>query len=142
MSVVTLNGSCLCGSIKYQVTGEALRFYHCHCQRCRKLTGTGHASNLVITPENALSWLQGENLISEYKLPEAERFYNRFCRQCGSPVPRNVPELGAVIIPAGSLDCEPPVQPQARIFWNSRANWSCSANKTSDALPVFEEYMP
>jgi hypothetical protein len=49
-----------------------------------------------------------------------------------------VPELELVVIPAGSLDSAPPLAPQARIFWDSRADWSCAAGD----LPVFAEYPP
>ncbi|MCW8933264.1 MAG: GFA family protein [Gammaproteobacteria bacterium] len=134
MTDVSVTGSCLCGSVKYTVTGKAKHFYHCHCQRCRKATGTGHASNLLITPGTSIKWSQGEESLSRYKVPEAERFYNCFCQNCGSPMPRVVPELNAVIIPAGSLDIEAPISPQAHIFWDSRAQWSCQ-----DDLPVFSE---
>ncbi|RDH81402.1 MAG: aldehyde-activating protein [endosymbiont of Galathealinum brachiosum] len=137
MSDITVSGSCLCGLVKYTVTGETKRFYHCHCQRCRKATGTGHASNLLITPHTSISWLQGEDKLSRYKVPEAERFYNCFCQNCGSPMPRVVPELDAVLIPAGSLNTKPPVNPQGHIFWDSRADWSCK-----DQLPVYAEYPP
>ncbi len=137
MSQITVKGSCLCGDVQYEVTGETKRFYHCHCKRCRKATGTGHASNLLITPHTSISWLQGEALLSRYKVPEAERFYNCFCQRCGGPMPRVVPELDAVLIPAGSLDTPPPVLPQGRIFWDSRAEWSCH-----DELPVYAEYPP
>ena len=44
LSQTTLKGSCLCGAVKYEVTGEPKRFYHCHCSRCRKATGTGMRS--------------------------------------------------------------------------------------------------
>ena len=131
-----VSGSCLCGSVIYEVTGETIRFSHCHCQRCRKATGTGHATNLLLTPVTGITWLKGESLLQCYKVPEAERFYNCFCKRCGSPMPRTVPEIDAVLIPAGSLDTEPPVQPQQHIFWNSRAEWSCGTN----GLPVFPEY--
>jgi len=131
-----LGGSCLCGSVRYEINGEAQRFYHCHCQRCRKATGSGHASNLFVMPESCLTWVAGEELLKRYKVPEAERFYNCFCSQCGSPMPRVVPELEGVLIPAGTLDGEPPIQPGARIFWDSRALWSCS----DDGMPVFHEY--
>lgn len=137
MSQITVKGSCLCGAVQYEVTGKAKRFYHCHCKRCRKATGTGHASNLLITPQTGITWLQGETLLARYKVPEAERFYNCFCQKCGGPMPRVVPELDAVLIPAGSLDSEPPVLPQGRIFWGSRAEWSCE-----DELPVYDEYPP
>ena len=52
-------------------------------------------------------------------------------------MPRVVPELDAVLIPAGSLDTPPPISPQGRIFWGSREKWSCEG-----ALPVYAEYPP
>jgi len=132
-------GSCLCGSVTYELRGEAVRFYHCHCQRCRKASGTGHASNIMVKA-GEFSWLSGESLLKRYKVPEAERFYTHFCSECGSAMPRQVPELGAgvVVIPAGSLDHDIDLSPQARIFWDSRSNWSCSDKE----LPAFAEYPP
>jgi hypothetical protein len=47
-----------------------------------------------------------------------------------------VKDSDVVIVPAGSLDSEPPIKPQARIFWDSRAAWSCGG----DSLPVYAEY--
>ena len=138
MTDVSLTGSCLCGSVQYEISGAAQRFYHCHCQRCRKTTGTGHASNMLVTPESCLIWKTGEELLRRYKVPEAERFYNCFCSQCGSPMPRVVPELRGVVIPAGTLNEEPPIQPDARIFQDSRVQWSC----TGDDLPVYDGYPP
>ena len=84
MSQVILKGRCLCGTAKYEVAGEAKRFYHCHCSRCRKATGTGHASNLFLQPAT-LKWLSGEEHIRAFKVPEAKRFTNQFCGLCGRP---------------------------------------------------------
>lgn len=135
MSEVSLSGSCLCGAVRYTATGEARRFYHCHCSRCRKVTGTGHASNLFL--KGGLTWHQGEDDVALFKYPGAERFSNSFCRTCGSPLPRFVEAAGVVMIPAGSLDDEPPIGPEARIFAGSRAGWSCTAGE----LPEYEEYV-
>ncbi len=77
MSQTSLKGSCLRGAVKYKVTGEPTRFFHCHCSRCRKATGTGHASNLFIQ-SGALSWIKGEEQIRSFKVPEAKRFTNIF----------------------------------------------------------------
>lgn len=136
MTQEKLTGSCLCGAVKYRIQGEGLVFYHCHCERCRKSSGTGHASNMRIGPHTSLEWLQGETLLKQYKVPEAARFYNNFCSQCGSPMPRVMPTIDAVVVPTGSLDDEPVLQPQSRIFWDSRAQWSCSDTE----LPRFSEY--
>lgn len=136
MTELKVTGSCLCHAIEYKVTGVPLRFSHCHCQRCRKATGTGHATNLILTPVTGIKWIKGEDLLVRYKVPEAERFYNCFCKQCGSPMPRTVPEINAVLIPAGSLDEDPSLIPEHHIFWDSRAHWSCDSN----GLPTYKEY--
>ena len=136
MSQIKFSGSCLCGSVRYEVAGEVERFSHCHCQRCRKATGTGHASNVLVSPQSCLNWISGESKLVRYKVPEAKRYYNCFCVKCGSPMPREIPQLDAVLVPAGSADEDLSVLPQQRIFWDSRANWSCPAGD----LPVFPGY--
>jgi hypothetical protein len=135
MTQPSFRGSCLCGSVQYEISGEPKKFYHCHCRRCRKASGTGHASNLLIKP-GAIKWNRGEELIKSYKVPEAKRFTNCFCSVCGGRVPRYVKETDFIVIPAGSLDNDPTIRPQARIFWGSRASWSCGG----DGLPVHSEY--
>lgn len=136
MSPTTLRGSCLCGAVKYEASGVPQRFYHCHCSRCRKATGTGHASNLFLQP-GTLNWLSGEGQVHAFKVPSAKRFTNVFCATCGSRLPRQA-GADAVVIPAGSLDDEAPIAPQARIFAGSKASWSCGG----DGLPEFDEYAP
>lgn len=137
MTQSTLKGSCLCGTVTYEVTGEPMRFYHCHCSRCRKVTGTGHASNLFLQPAT-LTWLTGEALIRTFKVPEAKRFTNSFCAQCGGRLPRQAKDSDVVMIPAGSLDDAAPIGPQARIFSGSRASWSCADGE----IPVYPELPP
>lgn len=132
---VNLKGSCLCGQVTYHITGECDKFYFCHCQRCRKATGSAHASNLLFEYATA-EWTSGEHLLKQYKVPEAERFANVFCEHCGSRMPRINREHSFVVLPAGSLDSEPPLKPVARIFQNSRPEWS----KASDELICYEEY--
>ena len=135
-------GSCLCKGVSYSIKGEALAFYHCHCQRCRKANGTGHASNIRIDAQS-IEWQGDESLINRYKVPDADRFRNDFCSACGSPMPRYFKEVGFVVLPAGTLDHEPPLQPQARIFNASRAEWSCSEGASkgkSEAIPCFDTY--
>ncbi len=137
MTHSTLKGSCLCGAVKYEVSGEPTRFLHCHCSRCRKASGTGHGSNLFVQP-GTLRWLAGGENVRAFKVPEAQRFTNTFCATCGGRVPRQAPGTDIVMVPAGSLDNEAPIAPQGRIFYGSRAGFSCSG----DALPVFDAYPP
>lgn len=130
-----LHGSCLCGQVTYQIDPPFHKMVHCHCQRCRKATGTGHATNMITEPEQ-LQWLSGEDRIQRYDLPTAKSFGKWFCDHCGSPLPRPTRNGERMIIPAGSLDEEPPINPSDRIFWGSRTSWSCFDNE----LVTHEEY--
>ena len=135
MSSAIFQGSCLCGSIKYEIIGEPRVFNHCYCSRCRKSSGTGHASNIILTLESA-EWTEGEDLLGSFRIPDAERFSTAFCTQCGSQMPRVRPDLGFGVIPAGSLDRDVPIQPTDRIMWNSRTDWACDNRK----IPTWDEY--
>jgi len=128
-------GSCLCGGVSWESTGEAAMMSHCHCSRCRKARGVAHASNLF-GGGNQLRWLRGEALLDSYKVPEAERFIHCFCRVCGSSMPRSWPDR--VMVPAGSLDDDPGARERMHIFVGSRAPWY----EIPGDLPQFDEYPP
>ncbi|MDH4049100.1 MAG: GFA family protein [Gammaproteobacteria bacterium] len=130
-----LSGACLCGSVRYEISGDVQSFFHCHCSRCRKATGTGHASNVILKPDSA-AFTQGESLISSYPVPGAKRFRTVFCSNCGSPLPRIAPDLSIAVVPAGTLDDASDLQVTDRIFWGSRSAWSCD----SGSLPAWDEY--
>lgn len=135
MTQQNLTGSCLCGALRYSLDGEPVHFYHCHCSRCRKSSGTGHASNIFISG-GTLQWTGDTASIASYRLPKAERFTRTFCKTCGGPLPIEIPSLNMVMIPAGTLDTEPNIAPQARIFQDSKSDWSCR----SDEIPCFSTY--
>lgn len=135
MSESSIHGSCLCGAVRFAVDPPFLKMMHCHCSRCRKGTGTGHATHLTVDP-GQFRWLSGEEVITRYDLPAAESFSKWFCSRCGSPVPRLRRTGGIMVIPAGSLDEAPPIMPTDHIFWTSRAPWGCP----SGGLPTHDEY--
>ena len=62
-------GSCLCGTVQFQVSGAFESFFLCHCKRCRKDTGSAHAANLF-SSKARLNWLAGQDSIRTYRLPE------------------------------------------------------------------------
>lgn len=132
---VELKGSCLCGAQSYIASGKLFGFYHCHCSRCQKMTGTGHASNILLTPSELK--LKGDHSkIGIYRLPDADRFASRFCKECGGQLPKHIKETSFTVVPAGSLDENVDIEPQCRIFWDSRSEWSCSDKE----LPTFSKY--
>ena len=137
MSDIDLTGSCLCGSVHYSLSGTATAFNHCHCQRCRKATGTGHATNILLKVAS-MDWTSGEELLARYHVPDAERFATVFCRNCGSLLPRLSPDGRFAVVPAGSMDSDPGIRPERWIFRESRTAWCCP----DDDIPAFDRYPP
>ncbi len=117
-----LTGSCICGLVSFEISGDFNDFYLCHCHRCQKITGSAHAAN-IFSELSAITWISGEDKIKRFTLPKAKFFNHSFCSNCGSPVPRKARSGEFLIIPAGSLDSDPIVAPRRNIFWESRANW-------------------
>ena len=137
MSDFPLVGSCLCGAVRYEVRKPYLRFAHCYCGRCRKATGSSHATNLYVAPAQ-FSWVAGAELVRRFDLMTAASFGMCTCTLCGGRVPHSTRNGSEMVIPAGTLDSVPDISPQLTIFWGSRAPWSCG----NGALPSHDEYSP
>lgn len=117
----THSGSCLCSAVRFEIDGEFERFYLCHCAYCRKDTGSAHAANLFTTTAT-LRWLSGQDKVTQFTLPST-RHSRSFCSVCGSALPGLQMNGALLVVPAGSLDGEVPVRPDAHIFGSSRASW-------------------
>lgn len=117
-----ITGACLCGQVKYRVTGPFEVFHICHCSQCRRSTGSAHASN-IFTTEDRLEWICGQHLIKRYTPQQPNVISKSFCSHCGSLVPYTSLKSGKLIIPAGSLDTAPKIKPCDNIFWQDRASW-------------------
>ncbi len=60
-------GTCLCGKVSFEVEGDFENFYLCHCERCRKDSGSAHAANLFSSTAD-LRWLSGEEYVRVFDL--------------------------------------------------------------------------
>jgi len=130
-------GSCLCGGVGFELAGAPLRMMNCHCSRCRRGRSAAHASNVFYKIEQ-LRWTRGEELVKEHKVADARFHTVAFCSRCGGKVPRVSKERAMVIVPAGSLDTDPGIQPAGHIFVSDKAPWF----DITDSLPQFEQMPP
>ncbi|PHS69492.1 MAG: aldehyde-activating protein [Methylophaga sp.] len=129
-----ISGSCLCGEIRYQFVGPIKVFQYCHCSRCQKVTGSAHASNIIVDPEQ-FQWLSGEVFLGRFELPDTKHFASSFCKQCGSSMPWLTKSGRALIVPAGTLDKDPQQKPVHNIFYADKAPWYNDVN----ALPKYDK---
>lgn len=113
-------GSCLCGSVKFEVKLDHLKIYQCHCSLCRKQTGAASSCGSVIDIEK-FEWLLGEDNISKWV--KETGFTSHFCSTCGSSVPNKFRGNPFYWVPAGLMDSQN-IEVVANIFVCEAAKWS------------------
>ncbi len=126
-------GSCLCGEVTFEIEGDFENFYLCHCERCRKDTGSAHAANLFSSTAK-LRWLSGKEKSKTFNF-RSEGHIKSFCTNCGSALPNIQMDGNLLVVPAGSIDSNINIKPQGHIYYASKANWDTELEK----VPKFEE---
>ena len=115
-------GGCLCGAVRYEVSGEPARTMVCSCKNCQKTSGSALSTIALFTRDN-LS-IEGELKGYEYPGDSGNKLEINFCPNCGSPVILNIPAMpGLVSIKVGSMDDTSWFKPQANIWTDSAQDW-------------------
>jgi hypothetical protein len=133
MMVIEYKGSCLCGQVRYSVTGEIKDVSHCHCSMCRKAHGAAFATSANV-PAASHQFTQGTELLQVFNSSgNTERI---FCSSCGSPMlwRNNIKFPGIVSFPLGSLDTAFRPFAERHIYVGSKAPW----HQISDSWPQSE----
>lgn len=120
-----ISGGCLCGEVEFSIKNDFRFILFCHCEQCRRITGSAHASNLFSDTES-LRWVKGEEQVECFRHP-SRVFAKAFCKVCGSALPFVSRSSSMVIVPAGSLNSEPRVSKAAKVFLSEQTNWAPSA---------------
>jgi len=115
-------GSCLCGAVHFESTAEPQVVGHCHCVDCRKSSGTGHCTHVVI-PEDALT-VSGTLKFYDKPADSGNIVSRGFCPNCGSAVySRNSGMPGMVFPRASSLDDPDVLTPQMVVYASRAPAW-------------------
>ncbi|HUQ36609.1 MAG TPA: winged helix-turn-helix domain-containing protein [Aestuariivirga sp.] len=123
---VPVTGGCLCGEIRYRVTGPVLDTNFCSCRMCQKWSGAPFTAGSTY-PASAVQFTKGEP--KYYKSsPFAER---GFCVNCGSSltyrplVPPVTPDWANwILIYTPSLDNPAPNAPTWHLGIESQLPWA------------------
>ena len=125
-----IRGSCLCGGVKFEFTQTAGPFELCHCNRCRKVSGSAYRAGLLVQAKD-FRWIEGKELIKTFEAPIVESppaYHQCFCSRCGCPAP-NLAHGGSLFVPAGLLDDDPKARPDKHIYVELRAPWDTIADQ-------------
>jgi len=120
-------GSCLCGAVKFEISEFSSGVFKCHCSKCRKSFGSA-SSAAVLAPEGAFNWLSPVDVQREYRTSSG--FFRRFCNDCGSLLPKHLPDFKLMWVPAGLLDGDPGLTLKQHIHVASKAPWEILDDQT------------
>ena len=76
-----LTGGCLCGDIRYEVTGSPQRVFICHCTDCQQQSGSAFGMSLVVNEED-FHLTQGKPKTITSKSAAGRDKLGAFCPQC------------------------------------------------------------
>jgi len=131
-----INGSCLCGKVKFQISGDPYSLSYCHCSRCRKAAGVFSA--VLIGKVDDLEITQGLDAIAKFKSGSDAKFERCFCKDCGTSL-GDMASGDSYVIAASALVDDPKIRPVLHIHTASKPDWY----DIVDDLKKFEgDYIP
>jgi hypothetical protein len=116
---MSAGGGCLCGAVRYRVSGEPVAATLCHCGSCRRASGGTNVAWAVFE-NNAFEWLSGEP--TTYK--SSPGIHWLFCGKCGSLIAyRRASRPGHMDITTGTLDQPERYPPSVEIWLEQKIAW-------------------
>jgi hypothetical protein len=80
-----INGSCLCGRVRYKSDVEPTGAVICHCIHCQKVSGSAFSVNIIVLVSN-VTW-EGQSPASYADKGESGKpILRKFCQNCGSSI--------------------------------------------------------
>ncbi len=96
----TYKGTCFCGAVSLEVTGEPVGMGYCHCNDCRSWSAAPVNAFSLWSPES-VRITKGAEHVAEYN--KTERSYRKFCRICGGHLVTDHPALSLVDVFAATI---------------------------------------
>jgi hypothetical protein len=117
-----VSGACLCRAVRFSAELPPKWVAHCHCSMCRRAHGAGFVTWAGF-PREAVSLESGESLLTRHhSSPQATR---SFCSRCGSMLFFESGRWpGEIHLTLASLESAEGLEPQAHVYWSSRAPWA------------------
>lgn len=116
------SGKCLCGAVTFEVTGPPVLMAQCHCEQCRRSTGTGHAVQALF--EHARLAVQGQTATYKSVADSGSERTRHFCPTCGSGLfAENSGKPDIIGIAAGAFDDSSWFKPSMNLYASQRPLW-------------------
>ena len=120
----SIRGRCLCGHIQYEHSGAVGPANYCHCEDCRRCTGSAFSLG-VRFDRTEFRIVSGSPRGFKKRGESGTELTRHFCPECGSPLFTSSPKhADYVYVKAGSLDDPLIVHPAHQNWVVSEVPWS------------------
>lgn len=121
MTTSLIEGGCLCGAVRYRVTGQPVALTLCHCRSCRLASGAPSVAWAVFRSSD-FAFLSGEP-VSFNSSPSVVR---TFCGRCGTPLTyQRALWPDTVDVTTVTLDAANEFPPAKEIWTEQKLSWEC-----------------
>jgi hypothetical protein len=118
-----VEGGCLCGAVRYAVSGRAIVATLCHCRSCRLAAGAPSVAWVVLHSAD-LTFTTG----APVRFESSPGTWRAFCRQCGTSLTfQRESEPETIDVTTASLDRPNDFAPTKEIWLDHKLAWE-SAN--------------
>jgi len=115
-------GKCLCGAVSYIAVGRPKVVAQCHCEECRRLSGTGHTVGAMFAA--AAVTLSGQLNEFKYTSSKNSEVTKAFCASCGSPIyGTNSRTPDHLTLSLGTMDNTDGLDVEVVIFERDKPHW-------------------
>lgn len=116
------SGRCLCGAITFTVQNPPFRMAQCHCEQCRRSTGTGHHVQAFFTRADVE--ISGQTATYKSIADSGSERTRHFCPTCGSRLfAENAGKPGTIGIAAAAFDDSSWFKPGINLYASQRPVW-------------------
>ena len=130
-------GGCLCGKVQYTISAAPRVMSQCHCDDCRKSTGTGHASNAFFKEDDV--HINGEIRSYDSLADSGSTITRYFCPTCGSLLFGTLSGIKNVIaVAVGTVDDSSWFKPSAIVYNKRKPQWDFM----DESVPAYEAMPP
>jgi len=126
----TYEGGCLCGAVRYRLSGPPMESTVCHCASCRRATGAPVVGWITCATDK-VEFVRGK--LSEYR--SSPPVLRGFCASCGTPLTWKHQDAGnSIDITTGSLDDPNAFPPTDHLWLSDGVRWA----RFADDLPKYQ----
>ena len=121
MSYVT--GGCSCGSVRFRLIGPPIWTSLCHCDACKKRTGSAFGFSLVVDTDQVAEFT-GETTEYVRRGDSGKACAYEFCPKCGTTVRWKVDLINRFVFAGGALDKPETFPIVAEMYTGQALEWA------------------